>query len=70
MATLSPAAMASIQYQMAHLEDSRVPSIVACLVVCLPLACLAVVLRFLSGRIGKIPVKADDYWVTIAFVSH
>lgn len=69
MAQLSPAAAANIRYQEAHLGDSRVPEIVTSIVICLPLAFMAVALRFLSRRIGKIPIKADDWWIVIGLVS-
>lgn len=69
MANLSPEAAANIRYQKAHLDDSRVPEIVASLVICLPLALTAVALRFLARRKGKIAIKADDWWIAIGLVS-
>lgn len=67
MATISPS---ELEYQKSHINDSRVPEIIAAFAVCLPLAYIAVILRFTSRRIGKIALKADDYWVIIALVSH
>ena len=60
---------AELDYQLRHIHDSRVPEIVASLAVCLPAAYIAVVLRFASRRIGKIPLKADDWWLVVGLVS-
>ena len=60
---------AALDYQLLHMNDSRVPEIVASLAVCLPAACIAVVLRLASRRIGKIPWKADDWWLVVGLVS-
>ena len=62
-------AAADIQYQLAHLSDSRVSNIKISVAICLPASCLAVILRFVSRRIGKIPLKADDWCILVALVS-
>ena len=67
MSTSIPSA--ALDYQLLHIHDSRVPEIVATLAVCLPAAYIAVVLRFASRRIGKIPWKADDWWLVVGLVS-
>ena len=56
-------------YQLLHIHDSRVPEIIVSMAVCLPAAYIAISLRFLSRRIGKVPLKADDWWLVVGLVS-
>lgn len=67
-------------YQLLHIHDSRVPGLIVAMAVCLPAAYIATILRFLSRRIlsrriGKVTLKADDWWLvagllfTTAFVT-
>lgn len=67
MAAPSPA---EIHYQMEHIHESKVADIIASHVICFVLACIAVVLRFTSRRIGKNAIKADDWFIVAALVSH
>lgn len=67
MSIVAPAAAS--EYQQLHIHDSRVHKIVVSLAVCLPAAYIAVVLRFISRRIGKVPLKADDWWIVVGLVS-
>ena len=60
---------AASDYQLLNIHDSRVPEIVVPLAVCLPAAYISVVLRFVSRRIGKIPWRADDWWLVVGLVS-
>ena len=66
----SPAAAANIRYQEAHLSDSRVPNVIATIAICLPCAIGAVILRFVSRRLGRVPIKADDWWIVLGLVGH
>ena len=63
--TIPPAAS---DYQLLHIHDSRVPKVIVSLAVCLPAAYIAVVLRFVSRRIGRVPLKADDWWIVVGLV--
>ena len=56
-------------YQLLHIHDSRVPAIIVSMAVCLSAAYIAISLRFLSRRVGKVPLKADDWWLVIGLVS-
>ena len=56
-------------YQLLHIHDSRVPELVVSMALCLPAAYLAICLRFLSRRVGKVPSKADDWWLVVGLVS-
>ena len=69
MDQMSPAVAANIRYQEAHLSDSRVPDVIAAIAICLPCAIGAVALRFVSRRLGQIPIKADDWWIVLGLVS-
>lgn len=59
---------AASDYQLLHIHDSRVPEIVVSLAVCLPAAYIAVILRFISRRIGKVQLKADDWWLVAGLI--
>ena len=62
--------MSSIKTQAASdIHDSRVPEVLVPLAVCLSAAYISVVLRFVSRRIGKIPWRADDWWLVVGLVS-
>lgn len=56
---------ASLQYQMEHIHDSEVPSMVAANVASMVLAVIAVALRFLSRRVAKVKYEWDD-WLAVA----
>ena len=65
MVQLSPQ---EIEYQKLHVHDDRSQDIVSSHAICITLAFLAVVLRFLSRKLGKIPIGADDWTIILAFV--
>lgn len=65
MAQLSPA---EIQYELEHIRQDRAPNIIASYAICLSLACIAVVLRFVARRISRASLQADDFTVAIALV--
>jgi len=52
-----------IQYQLAHINDDRASDIVISHTVVLPLAVIAVVLRFISRRLCKARIESDDYMI-------
>ena len=58
----------NIAYQRSHSHENRSKELIAACVVCLTAAYLAVPLRFLSRRLGKTALKADDYTIVIALV--
>lgn len=64
-ASLPPA---EAQYQLAHINESRVPAIVSSQIACLVIAVIAVVLRFVSRRMIKTALKADDWMIVAALV--
>lgn len=56
------------QYQLAHVNDSkRVQSAIA-YTICLSVTFLAVVMRFLSRRIGRTEYGADDWVMVLGLV--
>ncbi|KAM0795174.1 hypothetical protein BDR22DRAFT_894424 [Usnea florida] len=55
-------------YQLLHIHNSRVPELIVSMAVCLPAAYIAIFLRFLSRRIGKVPLKADDWWLVVGLL--
>lgn len=56
---------AEILYQEKHISDNKVPNIIATNAICFPIACTAVLLRFVSRRSSKIKYEADD-WLIVA----
>ena len=59
---------AEARYQLAHIDESRAKDINSSHFVCLAIAVVAVALRFLSRRISKTPLKADDWMIIAALV--
>ena len=59
-----------ILYEMEHIGDNKGPSLIAAYAVCISLAYVAVFLRFISRRIGKNALLADDWMVVVALVRH
>lgn len=59
---------AQLLYEQQHITDNRTPEMIASHVICLTLAFIAVCLRFLSRRIGRIDYMADDWWIVNALV--
>ena len=56
---------AEAQYQVEHINDSRVNASYGSMSITMALACIGVLLRFISRRLGKSAYKADD-WVMVA----
>ena len=66
MATMpSPA---EIEWQEQQASDSLVPNIIAVNAVCFPIACIAVILRFVARRIAQVKYKADDWLIVVGLV--
>lgn len=55
-------------YQLAHLSDSKAPSIIASVVVLAVLATIAIGLRLLIRWRTKVGYGADDYLIIVAGV--
>ena len=66
MASLSPS---DVRYQNAHIHDNKSTEIIVACGICLTAAYSAVILRFVSRRVGKTPLEADDYTIVAALVS-
>lgn len=56
------------QYELAHLDESKRPTILAALGSCSALATLSIMLRIFVRWRNKNEFKTDDYTVFIAFV--
>ena len=57
------------EYQLAHIQESRVTQIFTSGIICLVAAHIAVILRFSSRRIGKVPIEGDDWSILFGLVS-
>ena len=57
-----------IQYQREHIHEDRSSDIVVSHIICITLATVAVTLRFLSRRLCKAAILADDYMIIAALV--
>ena len=66
MATPNPA---EIQYQLLHIREDRSKDIVNSNTICMVIAIVAVALRFVSRRLCKVAILADDYVCLAALVS-
>ena len=51
------------QYQLAHIHDSRRKLIATAYIVCIPIGVIAVIMRFVSRRIGRTAYGADDWFM-------
>lgn len=58
------------QYQLTHIHESRKASTAAAYTICLLMGCIAIIMRFVSRRIGRTPYGADDYVMVAAYVGH
>ena len=56
----------AILYQEEHLADNRKPSLIIASAICLSTAYIAVFLRFVSRRVARNSLGADDYTVLVA----
>lgn len=59
---------ADVEYQEAHIHESRQHEVVASNVAVLTLATVAVILRLVARRITKAPLQKDDYTIIVALV--
>lgn len=66
MANMSPEA---VKYMQEHARDDKRANLYACIACCIFLPSVAVMLRFLSRRKTRAPLKADDYLILSALVS-
>lgn len=55
-------------YQLAHITETKAPSIIASIAVLSVLATVAIALRFFVRRQMKSGLKADDYTILSAWV--
>ena len=60
---------ASVEYQIAHENQTRVPALVASGAICLSAAYASVILRFTSRRLSRTAIKADDWAIVLGLVS-
>lgn len=58
------------QYQLAHIHESKIDQVAISYFISLPIAVLAIIMRFLSRRIGGTPYGADDWVIVVALVTH
>ena len=65
MPSLSPE---EIKYQKLHIKDDRSNDVIIGCVVCILFAYAAVALRFLSRRLSRTDIKADDVTIVLALV--
>ena len=65
MSALTPA---EILYQQQHIGDDLRADIAVCNGMCLGIAVVAVILRFVCRRIARVPLGMDDWTVVIALV--
>ena len=57
-----------IAYQKEHIQDDRSNDIIVSHTICIAIASVAVILRFISRRVGNLKVSWDDYMIVAAFV--
>lgn len=60
---------AEIQYQLQHIHDDRSNEIIAALGVCLGIAIIAVLLRFVARHLKRAPLEGDDWTIVAGLVS-
>lgn len=56
------------QYQLTHIHDSRKASTAVAYTICITIASIAIMMRFMSKRIGRTPYGADDWTMVAAYV--
>ena len=57
-------------HQLAHVNESKKKSIAAAYIASYLICTFAVVMRFISRRIGRVPYHRDDWSILVAFVGH
>lgn len=56
------------QYQLAHINDSKRAAIAPAYIISVPIIFLAVIMRFVSRRIGRTKYGADDWIMLVGLV--
>ena len=56
------------QYQLAHIHESKIASVIVTYAICLPILVLANIMRFVSRRIGRTKYGTDDWVMLIGLV--
>ena len=59
---------AQIEYQLQHIQDDRSDEIIAAFGVCLGIATITVLLRFVTRHLTRAPLKGDDWAVVFGLV--
>ncbi len=62
------ASPSDIQYQIDHINDDRGSAIITSHAIVLSLAVIAVMLRFVSRRLCRTQILADDVMIVVALV--
>ena len=57
-----------IAYQVAHIHDDRSHDIIISQALCITIALIAIILRFLSRALGRIILGADDWMIVAGFI--
>lgn len=60
---------AEIAYMEAHINDTRVPDVIACTSICGIASIIFIVLRLISRRVAKGGMEASDWLILFAWVS-
>ena len=56
------------QYQLAHIHESKMASVIITYAICLPILVLANIMRFVSRRIGRTKYGTDDWVMLLGLV--
>lgn len=56
------------KYQLSHVNETNVHQALVSHFICLPLAFIAISIRFLSRRIGRVALGSDDLMIFVALV--
>lgn len=57
-----------VQYQLNHINDNKSVEMVSSQICGMVVAFVAVALRLLSRRVGRVPILSDDYMIVVALV--
>ena len=57
-----------LEYYEKHASDNKQPNLIATIILCLALPCIAVFLRFVARCRARAGFKADDWLVLLALV--
>jgi hypothetical protein len=64
----APLTEARVAYMLAHVEDNRQPNYIAANAICIGLASIAVMLRFVSRSLAGVKIGLDDYTICLSLV--